>query len=526
MYNAITSKYMAISATYNDIKALYIGFSAKHNAITLPYTIYTKMTNTDRKWMYEQYDDRGHLSPIFINGVKAFAEFASSKPSHMDEGRIKCPCKNCRNRPFLDVDVVRLHLYKDGFVQNYKCWDRHGETLLDNTLSDADDTYTTLHEQHAPTYREMILDATYSDCVNGFMSRPIEEEPNTTDKKFFDMLKAADKELWSSCKKATQLSVVSRLLNIKSDYRMPEQCYDTICQLINDVIPEENNMVDSLYNIKKLVQSLVLPVEVQTEIKKCVDTFSYTLEKNAFFPLDSEVEEAKIPHTSTVCSTAPPLLLGCSSIVLHFMRVVTATPTRPDFDCSGSDVTSALDSSSATPTRTTRFHCRRTCPEKMSADNHVVAPGKNVEVITVNHLHVTSYNPATCLQIRGETCRVMHQSKKDDDGFALIEGVPLGMVRPEPPRHPLSRGTIYFVGDIVDYKHDGGWWKCKVTKKDGNGTLTVTFEHPTSGEHYERMVARGSLRLHHEWSPHIPGEWILSSVFVPIDSADSSEGSS
>ncbi|KAL4573042.1 hypothetical protein LXL04_019835 [Taraxacum kok-saghyz] len=256
------------------------------------------MTKTDRKWMYEQYDDRGHLSPIFINGVKAFAEFASSKPSHMDKGRIICPCKNCRNRPFLDVDMVKLHLYKAGFVQNYKCWDGHGETLLDNTLSDADDTYTTLHEQHAPTYTEMILDATDSDCLNGFMSKPIEEEPNTADKKFFDMLKAADKDLWSGCKKATQLSVVSRLLNIKSDYRMPEQCYDTICQLINDVIPEENNMVDSLYNSKKLVQSLGLPVEVQTEIKKCVNTFSYSLEKNAFFPLTPRLKRLYASHAT------------------------------------------------------------------------------------------------------------------------------------------------------------------------------------------------------------------------------------
>ena len=75
-------------------------------------------------------------------------------------------------------------------------------------------------------------------------------------------MKIGTLQLWSGCKKATQLSVVSRLLNIKSDYRMPEKCYDTICQLINDVIPEENNMVDSLYNSKKLVQSLGLPVEV------------------------------------------------------------------------------------------------------------------------------------------------------------------------------------------------------------------------------------------------------------------------
>ena len=50
----------------------------------------------------------------------------------------------------------------------------------------------------------------------------------------------------------TPLSVVARLLNIKSEYRIPEQSYDAISQLINDVLPEQNNMVGSFYDRKKL----------------------------------------------------------------------------------------------------------------------------------------------------------------------------------------------------------------------------------------------------------------------------------
>ncbi|KAL4590758.1 hypothetical protein LXL04_003701 [Taraxacum kok-saghyz] len=72
----------------------------------------------------------------------------------------------------------------------------------------------------------------------------------------------------------------------------------------------------------------------------------------------------------------------------------------------------------------------------MSDDNHVVEPEKHVEVITVKPRRVTSYYPATCLEIRGEKCHVMHESKKDYNGFGLIEVVPLDMVRPEPPQPP------------------------------------------------------------------------------------------
>ncbi|KAL4568277.1 hypothetical protein LXL04_023885 [Taraxacum kok-saghyz] len=158
----------------------------------------------------------------------------------------------------------------------------------------------------------------------------------------------------------------------------------------------------------------------------------------------------------------------------------------------------------------------------MSDDNHVVEPGKHVEVITAQPRRVTSYNPTTCLEIRGEKCRVMHESKKDDNGFGLIEVVPLDMVRPEPRTRQFSQ---FCVGDIVDCKHDGGWWKCKVTKKDGHGTLRVTFEHPILGGYFHRWMTRGSLRLHQEWNRHNPGEWLLNNVFE-TEYATKSQGSS
>ncbi|XP_023760082.1 uncharacterized protein LOC111908491 [Lactuca sativa] len=80
------------------------------------------------------------------------------------------------------------------------------------------------------------------------------------------MLDEADKELWSGCKKVTQLSIVARLSNIKLEYHIPEKSYDAIFHVINDVLPEENSMVGSLYESKKLIQVLRLPEEM---IKCC-----------------------------------------------------------------------------------------------------------------------------------------------------------------------------------------------------------------------------------------------------------------
>ena len=215
------------------------------------------MSNTARSWMYDRLDADGYISPIFTNGLKTFIEFACSNQSFMDGDKIKCPCKKCLNRAFQEVEVAKFHLSKFGFIPNYYLWNKHGETSIGSTSFGMDDTHSPFNEHHDPSYSEMVMDAAGYD----FIERTFDEDPNPEDKKFFDMLEAADRELWSGCKKATQFSVAARLLNIKSEYRIPEQCFNAICQLMKDGLPEDNNMVDSLYETKKLIQALGLPVE-------------------------------------------------------------------------------------------------------------------------------------------------------------------------------------------------------------------------------------------------------------------------
>ncbi|KAL4583531.1 hypothetical protein LXL04_008107 [Taraxacum kok-saghyz] len=192
--------------------------------------------------MYERVDAYGYVSPIFRNGLKEFIDFACSNQDFMDGDKIKCPCIKCDNRPYLQVEDVKYHLARFGFTPNYRLWDRHGETSVSPTSSQIDDSDRSFNEQDEPSYREMVLDVAGPD----FVTRNLNQEPNPEDKKFFDMLKAFDRELWSGCEKITQLSVVARLLNIKSEYRIPEQCFNSICQLMKDRLPEDNTMVDSL----------------------------------------------------------------------------------------------------------------------------------------------------------------------------------------------------------------------------------------------------------------------------------------
>lgn len=170
------------------------------------------MNNINRSWVNQRLDEHGYISRAFIFGLNTFIEFARSKPNFMDGDKVRCPCKNCHNKVYQEVDIAKFHLCKYGFVPNYTFWDRQGETSIANTSLERDDTNMSLNEIQEPSYREMVLDAAGPELI----SRTLDEEPNLEDNKFFNKLKAADKELWPGCEKVTQLSVVARLLNIKS----------------------------------------------------------------------------------------------------------------------------------------------------------------------------------------------------------------------------------------------------------------------------------------------------------------------
>ncbi|XP_019239593.1 PREDICTED: uncharacterized protein LOC109219589 [Nicotiana attenuata] len=88
----------------------------------------------------------------------------------------------------------------------------------------------------------------------------MEEEPNPESQKFYDLLQAADAELYPGSS-LSQLEVVSRMLNIKMENSLSQRGYDQMMQLFKDVLPKDNIVLDNYYQTKKLVRSLGLPVK-------------------------------------------------------------------------------------------------------------------------------------------------------------------------------------------------------------------------------------------------------------------------
>jgi hypothetical protein len=69
-----------------------------------------------------------HLCNEYIKGVDAFINFAKKDMLDNVRENLCCPCKHCRKeKRYRADDVSRSHLIKHGFMDDYRCCNKHGE---------------------------------------------------------------------------------------------------------------------------------------------------------------------------------------------------------------------------------------------------------------------------------------------------------------------------------------------------------------------------------------------------------------
>jgi hypothetical protein len=81
----------------------------------------------DKNWM-----EASRSSDEYAAGVYLFLKFALR--NEVKDSKILCPCKNCGNRFWYDVETVNDHLICTGFMPGYKTWLFHGEQAVNNDL--------------------------------------------------------------------------------------------------------------------------------------------------------------------------------------------------------------------------------------------------------------------------------------------------------------------------------------------------------------------------------------------------------
>ena len=176
----------------------------KHNVVP---NINMLNMNPDRQWMYRRLT-LGRLNQDFVDGLLRFLDFASSQHQCMDGNKIRCPCngRKCQNRLYHDLDIVKFHVAKYGVALDYYVWECHGEARVEVTNNQTTINLEMGNVNTSITYHDTVFDAAGLDFT---LLEELEEPPNSETKIFYDMLSAADKELWPRCEGHTLLSHVA-----------------------------------------------------------------------------------------------------------------------------------------------------------------------------------------------------------------------------------------------------------------------------------------------------------------------------
>jgi hypothetical protein len=114
----------------------------------------------------------------YIKGIDAFIDFAKKDMLDNIRGNLYCPCKHCKNeKRYHTDDVLMSYLIKHGFMEDYWCWNKHGnERINEAEIRDSHlerEVSTGVEEDHDNVNEADILEFTDDDIE--FQVHNIEE---------------------------------------------------------------------------------------------------------------------------------------------------------------------------------------------------------------------------------------------------------------------------------------------------------------------------------------------------------------
>jgi ferredoxin-thioredoxin reductase catalytic subunit len=156
----------------------------------------------DRSWIYRD-SPQGLQMMNYCNGVQGFINFAISILRNFSRGDIRCPCRKCKNKKYLHLDIVMMHLLHKGFMEDYLCWYAYGELFVRNesmvermvgSTFSASNVHGVVNDNNN-SYMNIVMDAMRMNQGNASQCPIVEEEPNADATMFFDLLRDSDEPL-------------------------------------------------------------------------------------------------------------------------------------------------------------------------------------------------------------------------------------------------------------------------------------------------------------------------------------------
>ncbi|KAL6195847.1 hypothetical protein ACLB2K_031464 [Fragaria x ananassa] len=195
----------------------------------------------DKSWMH--VDRR---SKEFELGFEEFLKFVESNVVNID--KISCPCMNYYNTDGFFVEVVRDHVFYYGFLDSYKVWRWHGESMYDD-VAEYESESKFFHEAHGMGENDVEI------------GESEDEEMFEDSNEFLKFVEDGDQPLYHGCDHTTKMNFLVKSFISKAKHVLSDVCYGDFLEFIKGLLPEENLVPLMVNDAKKTLSVLGMDYE-------------------------------------------------------------------------------------------------------------------------------------------------------------------------------------------------------------------------------------------------------------------------
>lgn len=202
-------------------------------------------------WMYKI----PRVSHAYVNGVNEFIACAvenlkKKQIEHGKEDRITCPCRDCYNlKKYPNIDTVREHLFRRGFMEDYTKWIWHGEGIHTSKT----ETSSKIYESYGDSMPRNEEDDAENDRVEE-MIQDVEEILVHQPEVLENLVDDSKKPLYHGCNvQFTRLSTTLKLCKLKVKNGWSDKSFTEMLKLLAEMLPAKNELPTSTYEAKKIL---------------------------------------------------------------------------------------------------------------------------------------------------------------------------------------------------------------------------------------------------------------------------------
>ncbi|XP_017223512.2 uncharacterized protein LOC108199985 [Daucus carota subsp. sativus] len=200
----------------------------------------------DKTWISKERD-----SLDYEIGVEEFLIYAQENSK--DPKRIPCPCARCANFKQFSVNIIRGHIYENGFSLGYVNWIWHGENDIGTTRSSVGSTPLPTLVPNFDTNIDVDISETVNVCEAAYKSYDYDNESF----EFRRFVADAQQPLFEGSD-YTKLESMLKLHNWKARFGISDTAFSDLLSSIGSFLPKDNVMPANSYEAKKILSNLGL----------------------------------------------------------------------------------------------------------------------------------------------------------------------------------------------------------------------------------------------------------------------------